>query len=170
MHACCGNLALPCCWLRVCAVKAQLYRCRYSVPRRVLRRELLVATCAPTDAYDGNQAELTRRIIEMRLAYRDTSDYRRAQLTRLCAQKSRRGFYIGLPQRQTQQLRNDVFRKSSRGKRGGASGPHEVSAARGKSRERAPDKTGVRKRGGKEKKRRAALMQRRRGNERVVPW
>ena len=137
MHACCGNLALPCCWLRVCAVKAQLYRCRYSVPRRVLRRELLVATCAPTDAYDGNQAELTRRIIEMRLAYRDTSDYRRAQLTRLCAQTSRRGFYFSLSQRQTQQLRNDFFRKSSRGKRGGASGPHEVSAARGTSRARA---------------------------------
>ena len=92
------------------------------MPRRVLRRELLVATCAPTDAYDGNQAELTRRIIEMRLAYRDTSDYRRAQLTRLCAQTSRRGFYFSLSQRQTQQLRNDFFRKSSRGKRGGAIG------------------------------------------------
>ena len=55
--------------VRVCAVKAQLYRCTYSVPRRVLRRELrrelLVATCAPTDAYDGRQAELTVRIIEM---------------------------------------------------------------------------------------------------------
>ncbi len=43
------------------------------------------------------------------------------------------------------------------GKNEAAPAAHEVSAARGKSRERAPDRTGVRKRGEKEKKRRAAL-------------
>ena len=62
-----------------------------------------------------------------------------------------------------------IFLGNPRGGNEAAPAAHEVSAARGTSRERAPDKTGVRKREGKEKKRRAALMQRRRGNERVVP-
>ena len=68
MHAGCGNLALPLLLCCVCAVKAQLYRCSYSVPRRPLHRtaSFLVATCAPADVYDGRQAELTVRIIEMR--------------------------------------------------------------------------------------------------------
>jgi len=44
-----------------------------------------------------------------------------------------------------------IFLGNPRGGNEAAPAAHEVSAARGTSRERAPDKTGVRKREGKEK-------------------